>query len=175
LSIIVIGGVIAIISFVLAVIGLRRSKDLGSGKGAAIGAIGLSVLAVIVSIVATIFIVVWVNSGDDIIRDGIATTSTNTEFPPQDDLDDVECTNSDGGDSALAIITITNRSGGPSNYELTVAWDDDSGDELLASVRSDFLPADESQTMRLFAPRSGADPESCRVIRIERSFFDLLG
>ena len=173
LSIIIIGGFIAIISLVLAIIALRRSTELGRGKGIAIGAMVLSIIAVFASVVATVFLFAWINTGEDTEIDGIASRSTNTEFPPQADLDEVECTTSEGGDAALAIVTITNRSGGQSNYQITVTWDDDTGDEILGTLRSEFLPADDSQTMRLFAPQADADPESCRVTRIERSFFGL--
>lgn len=173
LSIVIIGGFVAIISIVLAIIGLRRSTELGRGKGIAIGAIALSVLAILASVVATVILFAWINTGEDFEIDGIASRSTNTEFPPQADLDEVECTTSEGGDTALAIVTITNRSGGQSNYQITVAWEDDTGDEIVGTLRSEFLPADDSQTMRLFAPQADADPTSCRVTRIERSFFGL--
>jgi len=170
LAVILIGGFIAVISFILGWIGFRRSAHLGSGRRLSLAAMALSVLAVIVSVAVVALLFARVNSGEDIVRDGIATRSTNEEFPPQDDLDEVDCSTSEGGDSALAIVTITNRSGGQSNYQITVAWDNDDGDEVLGIVNSDFLAADDSQTMRLFSPRTNVDPETCRVTRIERSF-----
>lgn len=169
---IILGGFIAVISFVLAIVGLRRSIESGVGKGLSLIAMGLSLLALFAALVATGFWIVQLNTGDEFVIDGVASTSTNRDFPPQNDLDEVECTTSAGGGSALAVATFTNRSGGPSNYIITVAWDDDAGTEVTDTIRSNAsLAADESQTIRLLSPRSNVDPESCRVTRVERWFF----
>lgn len=179
LSIIVIGGISAIVALVLSVIGLRRSRTIGQGKGAAIGGIGLSLLAIAASSMTVVLLISAFNSREETIRDGIITTSNNEDFPPQDDLDAVECSTSSGGGSALATVTITNRSGGQSVYVVTVTWTTTGGghvsDEVSDEIRSDYLPADHSQTMRLFAPATDVDPESCRVSRIERSGFAIFG
>lgn len=170
LAVIVIGGVLGIISFVLAIVALRRSSELESGKMLAITAMGLSIIAVFAAALATIFWVAQTNTGEDFVIDGITSSSNNLEFPPQEDLDEIVCTTSDGGDSALAVITITNRSGGPSNYIITVAWLDDTDREIVDVVRSESVPTGESETLRLFAPRSNVDSNSCRVDRLERWF-----
>ena len=170
LAVIVIGGVLGIISFVLAIVALRRSSELGSGKMLAITAMGLSIIAVFAAALAIIFWVAQTNTGEDFVIDGITSSSNNLEFPPQEDLDEIVCTTSDGGDSALAVITITNRSGGPSNYIITVAWLDDTDREIVDVVRSESVPTGESETLRLFAPRSNVDSNSCRVDRLERWF-----
>ena len=173
LAIIVIGGVTAIIAIVLSIIGLRRSKELGRGRGIAIGGIALSLLALVVSIGSVILITVSLDT-EETVRDGIATTSSNTEFPPQDDLDSVNCTASDGGDTALAVVTVTNRSEGQSVYTVTLAWN--AGDrEVTESVRSEFLEAGDTTMLRLFATASEVQAESCRVTRIERSGFSFFG
>lgn len=171
---VVIGGLIAFASFSLCMIGLRRSKTLGSGRGLAITGIVLSVLALIASVAALVVITATLNGGDEITRNGIVTTSTNTEFPPQDDLASLECSASDNGELALAIITLENLSEGRSVYTVTVEWDTASG-TVSGDVRSDFLPAGDTEVLRLFDQSSSAIPTQCRVTRIERSGFRLLG
>lgn len=176
LAAIIIGGFVAVISFVLAIVGLRRSSEAGKGKGISLLAMGLSLLALFATVVAAGFWIVQQNTGEEFVIDGIASTSSNREFPPQEDLESLECTTSEGGSSALAVVTITNRSGGPSNYIITVTWDDESGTEVSDMIRSsESLPADESETIRLLAPRGNIDPDSCRVTRVERWFFATFG
>lgn len=172
LSVIVIGGVLGIISFVMAVVALRRSHELKNGKILAVTAMGLSIIAVSASVAATVVWIAQANAGDDFVIDGITSSSNNLEFPPQADLDEIECTTSTpGGGSALAIISVTNRSLGESNYVITVAWEDDAGGEVLGSISSESVPAGESLTLRLLAPRSNVDAQACRVDRLERWFF----
>ncbi len=169
---IILGGFIAVIAFVLAIVGLRRSSTTGQGKALSLTALGLSLLAFFAALIATGFWIVQLNTGDEFVIDGVTSTSTNREFPPQEDLDEIECTTSEGGSSALAVVSITNRSGGPSNYLIEIAWDDDNGNEVSETIRPDgTIAADESQTIRLLAPRSNVDGDSCRVSRIERFFF----
>ena len=173
LSIIVIGAAIAVVSLVLSIIGLRRSQHLQKGKAAALGALFLSVLALIFSAAASLFFLGVVDQGEETVRDGIISSSSRDGFFPQDILDDVECTTSDGGGSALAIITVTNRSDVPTNYQVTVAWDESDGDEVSDNVRSGSLEPDSSMTMRLFAPANDVEAESCRVTRIEQPTFGI--
>jgi len=173
LAIIVIGGVIAIVAIVLSIIGLRRSRELGKGRGAAIGGIALALLAIVVSIGSVILITVSLDT-EETVRDGIATTSGNEQFPPQDDLDSVNCSTSDGGANALAIVTITNRSEGQSVYTVTLAWDAGS-EEVTETVRSEFLSTGETAMLRLFATSSNVEAITCRVTRIERSGFSFFG
>lgn len=170
LSMIVIGAVVGIVSFVLCVIGLRRSRSTGSGRAASIGGIALSILALVASAAAAAFIVATINSGDDIVRNGIATTSTNEEFPPQDDIESVECSASESGNLPLAIITLENNSPGRSIYRVTVEWDTQGG-QISHEVRSEFLESGGTQTLRLFDRSSSGDADTCRVTRIERSGF----
>lgn len=174
LSMIVIGGVIGIVSFVLCVIGVRRSKTLGRGRGVAIGGIILSILSILASAAALVIIISSLNGGEDVIRDGIATSSTNSEFPPQDDLVDVVCSTSDNGGVPLAVVTLENKSEGRSIYSVTVEWDTASG-VVSGEVSSEFIDAGESATLRLFDRSSAGVAEMCRVTRIERSGFRLLG
>lgn len=174
LSMIVLGGLVAFVSFTLCIIGLRRSKSLGRGRGLAITGIILSVLSLIASAAALVIIIATLNGGDEVVRNGIVTTSTNSEFPPQDDLVDSECSTSEGGDLALAIITLENKSTGRSVYGVTVEWETRSG-VVSSEVSSDFVDAGSTEVLRLFGPSSSAIPETCRVTRIERSGFRLFG
>jgi len=179
LSIIAVGGLIAVVSFVLCVIGLRRSKTIGRGRGLAIGGIVLSVLSLLTSVAALALLIATINGGDEIVRNGIVTTSTNLEFPPQDDLVSVECTASESGNLPLAIITLQNKSTGQSLYRVTVVWDTQgSSDETTAAevsgeVRSDDVEAGETEILRLFERSSSGIVDTCRVTRIERSGFQL--
>jgi hypothetical protein len=174
LAVIVIGGFIGFVGFALSVIGLRRSATLGRGRGVAIGGIAMAVLAIVVAGISLTFIVVGLRGGEEIVRNGISTHSTNTEFPPQDDLESVECTASEGGGLGLAVLTIHNKSGGPSSYTITVEWDAGAGSPETSTVRSSLLPDGETEELRLFDVSGVGDPESCRVSRIERSGFDFL-
>lgn len=173
LSIIVIGGLIAFVSFTLCIVGLRRSKTLGRGRGIAITGIMLSILSLLASVAAVAVLYVTLN-GDEIVRNGIATTSTNTEFPPQDDFVSIECTSSASGSLPLAIITLENMSGGRSVYRVTVEWDANSG-TVSGEVASEFIEDGERTILRLFDRSSTGLSDTCRVTRIERSGFQLFG
>ena len=168
LAAIILGGLIGVISLVLAIVALRRSSDTGKGKGLALVAMALSLFAMLAALVATGFWVVQFNTGEEFAIDGIVSTSTNLEMPPQEDLDEIVCSTSDGGGSALAIITVTNRSSGPSNYVIEVAWDSEGGEEVTDSIQFDeTLPTSESRTVRLLAPRgTDVDPDSLSLIHI---------
>jgi hypothetical protein len=174
LAVIVVGGFIGFVGLALSVIGLRRSATLGRGRGAAIGGIALAVLAILVAGLSLAFIVIGLRGGDEIVQNGISTHSTNTEFPPQDDLESVECTASEGGGLGLAVIAIFNKSGGSSSYTITVEWDAGAGSPVTNTVSSSFLPDGETEELRLFDVSGSGDPGSCRVSQIERSGFDFL-
>lgn len=172
LSVIVVGGFVGFTGFILSSIGLRRSKTIGHGRGAAIGGIVLAGLSMVFSAVALAFIVSAINGGEERVVNDIVTTSNNTEFPPQLDLDSIECDAS--GDLGLAVVTLENRSGGQSLYNVTVEWDTASGGTVDGTIQSDFLAAGETQTMRLFDQSGNGIADSCRVARIERSGLGLL-
>ena len=174
LSMIVIGGLIAFASFILCIIGLGRSKTLGRGRGVAITGIILSILALLASVAAGFFLYTTLAGGDEIVRNGIATTSTNTEFPPQDDFVSVECSASEGGGLPLAIITLENMSGGRSFYQVTVEWDTETG-TVSDEVTSEFIDDGERTILRLFDRSSTGLTDTCQVTRIERSGVRLFG
>ncbi len=173
LSIIVIGGLIGIVSFVLCVIGLRRARRGKRGRGLAITGIVVSLLSILFSAVAVVFLVALVRSGDEIVRDGIITTSDNTEYPPQDDIDGIECSASNSGRIAQATVTITNRSTGPSVYRITIEWETN-GEPIEEIVSTDYLDAGESASYEAVDLSGRAMEDSCRVTRIERSFLPIL-
>ncbi len=170
LSIVVIGFVVGIVSLVLCIIGLRRARRDGlRGRGLAITGIGLSVLSMVLSILGVLLIASLVRSlGDDTIRDGIATTSSNTADPPQDDLDQVDCLESNTGLVATARVMITNRSQQSSVYQITVVWDSPSG-TIEEELTTGYVGVDESRTLTAVDLSGNADTASCRVSRIERS------
>lgn len=174
LSMIVIGGVIAFVSLTLCIIGLRRSKTLQRGRGISIAGILLSILAIMASAAALAIFYAAVTGGEEVVRDGIITTSSNTDFPPQDDLVDVVCSASNTGDVPLAIIELENKSDGRSVYSVTVEWDTNSG-VVSGEVDSDFVDAGETVSLRLFERSTSGIAETCRVTRIERSGFQLFG
>ena len=175
LSIVVIGGLIAFVSFTLCIIGLRRSRTLGRGRGIAITGILLSVLALLASVAAVAILYATLSEGDETVRNGIVTTSANTEFPPQDDLVSVECSASESGSLPLAIITLENMSGGRSVYRVTVEWDTETG-TVSDEVGSDFIEDGERTILRLFDRSATGMTDTCRVTRIERrSSFLFLG
>jgi len=165
---------IAFASFILCIIGLGRSKTLGRGRGVAITGIILSILALLASVAAGFFLYTTLAGGDEIVRNGIATTSTNTEFPPQDDFVSVECSASEGGGLPLAIITLENMSGGRSFYQVTVEWDTETG-TVSDEVTSEFIDDGERTILRLFDRSSTGLTDTCQVTRIERSGVRLFG
>lgn len=174
LSVIVVGGFVGLIAIVLSIIGLRRSRELGGrGRAAARIGIALSLLSMVASVAFVGLLLDTLNGGPPITIDGITTRSTNTEFPPQDDLLDVSCESSESGALGLAVVEIENMSPGESSYAVTVAWDTDSGDVIDGLVRSESLGARESQTLRLFESTGLGLPDTCRVTAIERSGFGL--
>lgn len=174
LSIIVIGGIVGIVGFIMCVVGLRRSKTLGRGRGLAISGMVLSILSIIASGAALALLIATLSGGEETVRNGIATTSDNTEFPPQDDLESLECSASENGDVPLAIITLTNNSTGRSIYSVTVEWETIDDSSIEAEVTSDFIEAGESETLRLFERSGQGLVAECRVTKIDRSGFFFL-
>lgn len=174
LSIIVLGGFVAFIGFTLSMKGLQRSRTLETGRGLSIGGIALSVLALLASVGAFVVIMATINGGEERVVDGITTTSNNVQHPPQADIDDVVCGVSNGGGLPLATVQLENRSPGESLYAITIEWDTESGSAVSGIVRSEFLAAGESQTLRLFDQTGTGLSETCRVSRIERSGLGIL-
>ncbi len=167
LAMVVIGGFVGLIAIGMAIVGIRRSKTTGRGKGLSISAMVIAVFSVVVSVVAFI-IIGTIIQGEDTVVNGITSSSSNTEFPPQEDVIDVVCTE-DGG-LPLAEITIENMSPEASAYTLTITWETEAGGELVEILRStDLLPTGEQDEFRLFQRGTGAIAESCAVDRIERT------
>ncbi len=160
------------VGVLLSAMGYKRSKLLNRGKGAAVSGIALGVFAILAS---TAFFFVYftkIDGGPEIIRDGIATHSTNTEFPPQDDFISTEC--EAAGSSARATINLENKSPGPSVYIVTVAWETQSGGTTEGVVQSKLIDPGDPVTLRLFAESSEAIADTCKVTTIERSGLGIL-
>ncbi len=174
LSIIVIGGLIGVIAIVMAGAAIRRSKISGQGKGLALSAIAISVFSIIAS-AGALTIIVSTLRGDDVVRNGIVSSSDNTEFPPQDDIVAVDCT--EEGGIPLALITVENHSPEDSIYTLTITWDaetEEGTEEITEILRaSEALPEGEQNVFRFFQRASGTVSDSCAVMRIERTSFSL--
>jgi len=170
LAVIVVGFFVASVSGVRGIVALRRARRGRRGRGIAITSIVLSLLAMAFSVVGLLFIVSIVRSGETTVRDGIATNSDNVEYPPQDDIDDVECSASNSGRLAQARVTITNRSEGRSVYRLTLEWDTPSGDPIEEVITTGFVDAGESATLEAVDLSGTAVQDSCRITRIDRSF-----
>lgn len=167
LAMIVVGGFIGLIAIVMAIVGLRRSKVSGRGKGLAISALLVATFSVVVSVVAFIIIATTIR-GEDTVVNGITSSSDNTEFPPQEDVIDVVCT--EEGGLPLASITVENMSPESSTYILTITWETETGGQLVEILRgSDFIESGEQNEFRLFQRGAGAVADSCAVDRIERT------
>ncbi|NNK92352.1 MAG: hypothetical protein HKO87_07955 [Acidimicrobiia bacterium] len=170
LAVIVVGFFVAIVSGIMGIVALRRARRGLRGRGLAITSIVLSLLAMCFSVVGLLFIISTLRSGEVTVRDGIATNSDNIAYPPQDDIDAVECTASNSGRLAQARVTITNRSEGRSIYRLTLEWDTPDGDPIEEEITTGFLDAGESATLEAVDLSGTAVRESCRITRIDRSF-----
>lgn len=169
MSMIVVGGFIGLVGIVLSGIGLQRSKLLGGrGKGAAVGGIALGLLSILASAGFAFLIFTQAGGGREATTlNGIETHSSNTEFPPQDDLVAFECEQS--GSSARATIELENLSPGPSVYIVTVQWDTTGGNTVDDSVQSEIIEPGDTVTLRLIDVTGNADAESCNVTTIERT------
>ena len=174
LAIVVIGGFIAVISIVMAGIALRRAKATGQGKGFAITALLISAFSIVVAAGAATVIASTLR-GEDVTRNGVISSSDNTEFPPQDDIVELSCT--EEGGIPLAEITIENLSPETSFYTLTITWDvetEEGTQEISEILRStDGLPTGEQDQLRLFERIPGTVADSCAIERIERTSFRL--
>lgn len=172
LAMVVIGGFIGIAGFVLSAIAFRRARkrDIGGG-GMAIGGMALGVLAVVASVAGFFYILALIDSSDPTTRNGIESTSRNTEFPPQDDYDTIECGASSSGLVSRATVTITNRSAGSSVYQLVVEWDTESGATVEEVVTTGFVDAGETTTVEVLELSGRAVETSCRVTKMERSSY----
>ncbi|MGI9607998.1 MAG: hypothetical protein ACR2P0_17850 [Acidimicrobiales bacterium] len=174
LSVVVVGFLIAIVSLALCIVGYRRARAGLEGKVISIVGIALSVLAMVFSVLGVLFIVALLRSDSEpTMRDGLETTSSNTEHPPQYDVDRVECLRSNSGRIARAEVTITNRSEGTSLYQITVTWDSSEG-EIEEVISSGQIGRDETRSFEAVELTGVADFSSCRVTRIERSRFPIL-
>jgi len=175
LAAVLLGFFTGLIGFILSFIGLRRSKELnGKRRGAAIGGIVLGVLAMVASVGFGALYLQALNGGPERSIDGITTRSTNTEFPPQEDIVEVTCGSSEGGNLALAIVELQNMSPGQSSYVVTVQWETAAGDTVEGDVRSDVVEPAATETLRLFESTGNGQPDSCRVTQIERTGLTIL-
>ena len=174
LAIVVIGGFIGVIAIIMGSVAVRRSRATGQGKGFAISAIIIGAISMVAAAGAATVIASTLR-GEDVVRDGVVSSSDNAEFPPQDDIVDVVCTE-DGG-IPLAEITIENRSPEASFYTLTITWDvetEEGTEEIVEILRSsEALPTGEQDQFRLFERTAGTIGESCAIERIERTSFSL--
>lgn len=175
-SIIIIGGLIAVIAIVMAGAAIRRSKLSGQGKGLALCAIAISAFSILASAGAATIIVSTLR-GQDVVRDGVVSSSDNEEFPPQSDIVSVECT--EEGGIPLALVTVENNSPEDSTYTLTLTWDveTDEGTTMITELlrSSAALPQGEQDVFRLFQRARGTVADSCALLRIERTSFSLGG
>lgn len=165
LSIVIIGGVVGLIAIVMASVGLKRSKLTNSGRGFAIGGIMLGLLSVVASAGAVALLVSALQSGDFSL-DGLANSADdNAEFPPEEDILEIECTD-DG--LALATLTIENPTESRQSYTIIVTWDSTSGEVLSESLDSEIIQPGEEAELRIFQRSSAAIAESCSVSSVER-------
>lgn len=170
LAIVVVGFFVALVSGVMGIVALRRARRGRRGRGLAITSIVLSLLAMCFSVLGLLFIISTLRSGDVTVRDGIATSSDNSEYPPQDDIDGIECSASNSGRLAQARVTITNRSEGRSVYQLTLEWDTPDGNSIEEVITTGFVDAGETETLEAVDLSGTAVRDSCRITRIDRSF-----
>jgi hypothetical protein len=173
LAIIVLGFFFGLIGVVLSVIARRRAKAGLGGSGLALAGLLLGLLAMVLSVASFFLILSWIDSGDETVVNGIATTSTNTVDPPQDDLDTTVCGASNSGRLATASVRITNRSESSSVYRIEVEWLDDEGETVSSTVVTDYVGVDESLTVDFVELTGAALPDSCRVVQIDRSSLPL--
>jgi len=172
LSIVIVGGLVGLAGMILSIVGLRRSTALeGRGRTAAIGGIALGLLSIVAATGFTFVALDALRGGADTVRDGVATRSSNDEFPPQEDIVELQCSASESGRLALAVVTLTNNSPETSSYSLTVAWETTSGASVVADARSERVEPGESAELRLFDTSATGIAETCEVTIIDRSSF----
>lgn len=164
-SIVVIGGLIGLIAIVMAGVGLTRSKDSGTGRGFAIGAIVLSLLSLVASAAAGVILFRIIEDGS-LTPEGFNPNVSSDDFPVDDDLVSVECTE-DG--LALAVITVENNTETNQRYSVTVTWETDLGEVLTGEARSDFVEPGDVDEVRIFERSSAALIDSCELTSFTRS------
>lgn len=168
LAIIVVGGFIGFVGFILSAIGFKRSKTGLNGRRLAIGGMVLGVLAVVVAVLSTVIIVQAINDGDSFLF-GDANNTLNEEFPPEDDVDLVECRASNSGAIGQAVVTITNKSDRTAAYLVDIEWMDDSGEAVTSSVRSAPAESGETIDVRVIDLTGRGDPQTCELAQIDRT------
>ncbi|RZV48487.1 MAG: DUF4190 domain-containing protein [Acidimicrobiales bacterium] len=168
LAIIVVGGFIGLTGFILSAIGYKRSKAGLDGRRLAIGGMVLGVLAVAFAVLSTFIIVQALNDGDSFLF-GDSDSALNEEFPPEDDVDLVECRASNSGAIGQAVVTITNNSDRTAAYLVDIAWVDDSGAAVTSSVRSAPAESGETIDVRVIDLTGMGDPDTCELTQIDRT------
>lgn len=168
LAIIVVGGFIGLTGFILSAIGYKRSKAGLDGRRLAIGGMVLGVLAVAFAVLSTFIIVQALNDGDSFLF-GDSDSALNEEFPPEDDVDLVECRASNSGAIGQAVVTITNNSDRTAAYLVDIAWVDDSGAAVTSSVRSAPAESGETIDVRVIDLTGMGDPDTCELTHIDRT------
>lgn len=169
LAIIVVGAFIGFAGFVVSTVAYRRARtrDL-DGRGLALGGIVLGLASMALSVLGFFTLLAIVDSGDPIVRNGIATSSRNTTQPPQDDIDSIECQTSNTGRIARATVQLTNRSSERSLYEVRVEWNDGSGGQVHDVVRTDYLEPGETESIEVLDLSGDAVADSCAITAIDR-------
>lgn len=166
-SVAIVGGLIGMVGTVLSSIGFQRSKISHRGKGVSITGIVLGLFSIAASIGFVFLYSGLLDGGPEIVKDGVATHSTNTEFPPQDDIVAVTC--EAAGSSARAIVDIENMSPGPSVYIATIEWETVAGNTVQDTVQSELIDTGETATLRLLDVTGNAVADSCKLTTIERT------
>ena len=169
LAIIVIGFFFGLIGVSLSAIALKRARNGLGRRNMAIAGIVVGVLAMLLSVVGVIAVLSLLE-GEEVTRNGIVTNSTNETHPPQDDLDATVCGESNSGRIATASVRITNRSESASVYRTEVEWETEDGDTIRDTNTTPFLGEDESLTVDFIDTSGRGLVDSCRVVRIDRSF-----
>ncbi len=159
LAIAVVGGFVGLVAVAMAWVGLRRAKAGKGGRGMALGGIVLGVLSIAASVGSAFLIAEAIDDGL-LTLDGFNPDPASAEFPVDDDLIDVECTE-DG--LALAIISVENNTTSAQRYTVTVTWDNTLGETLTGEARSNPIDAGESDEIRIFERSSSAIVDSCEL------------
>lgn len=175
LSIIVIGGFLGLAGFVLSALGLRRARSLdGNGKAIAVGGMVVGILAIGLSILGFFWIRSFLDNGDTTVINGIRSTSADTEHPPQEDFDRIECGGSNTGLLARATVTLTNRSSRDTRYTVTVEWDTETTTTVSDTFTTDSVDIGETDSFSTIDLSGEALIETCRVVEINRRPFSFL-
>ena len=131
-------------------------------------------LAVLAVVVAAAVVFGLVAEGDDAapseptVIDGVESRSTDTEHPPQRDIDPgLDCRVEIG--RLLAGGQVTNRSEDPSTYTLIVAWENGGTRVADATTVIDAVAPGASATWNVTGIGSGNIDTTCRVVRIDLS------